>query len=90
MSATALHLAMRREPLRAARTLNPMRDVQNSIAEVKTQQQIAEMSIIHARKVLVREATAVFGIHHRAYWEIAGLPLPPPESFRRESLTLQS
>lgn len=60
-------------------------DLRANIALVRSQQHDIGKRIIHARRVLVREAVDVFGVQRRKNWEIAGLQLPPsPELFRLE------
>jgi len=55
---------------------------------VERQQATITRNLAEARRVLVREAVSVFGLRKgigkQNQWEIAGLPLPSPEAFRRE------
>lgn len=46
--------------------------------------------LTEARRVLIREAVAVFGVLQSPMngWEIAGIPLPSPDNFRRTLLQL--
>ncbi|KAL7419869.1 hypothetical protein Q5752_005785 [Cryptotrichosporon argae] len=60
--------------------------LEKSIDENAKQQQDVAKRLIHARRVLVREAIEVFGVlEGRHGWEIAGAVLPSPESFRLHS-----
>ena len=56
---------------------------------VDRQQTVVTRNLAEARRVLVREAVSVFGLRKgsgkQSQWEIAGLSLPSPESFRRQS-----
>ncbi|OXB33524.1 hypothetical protein J007_06808 [Cryptococcus neoformans] len=63
---------------------SPASSLRASIKQVHSQQQVITSRIIHARRVLVREAVNVFGVRQRSSgdWEIAGIPLPDPETFR--------
>lgn len=61
-------------------------DLRANIALVRSKQHDVGKRIIHARRVLVREAVDVFGVQRRKAWEIAGLALPAsPELFRLEA-----
>lgn len=76
----------RRPPL-PTRTLLDRLD--NDLETVNRQQATITRNLAEARRVLVREAVSVFGLRKgsgkQKDWEIAGLPLPSPEAFRRES-----
>lgn len=56
-----------------------------ALAEVRRRQSDVERRIFHARRVLVREAIAVFGLDEH---EIARLALPSPDAFRRECMQM--
>jgi hypothetical protein len=55
---------------------------------VERRQATITRNLAEARRVLVREAVSVFGLRKgvgkQNQWEIAGLPLPSPDAFRRE------
>ena len=55
--------------------------LQIALIETRRRQKEVDDRIVHARRVLVRETFTVFGLNKR---EIAGLPLPSPDAFRRE------
>jgi hypothetical protein len=65
-----------------------LRRVDEDIDGVLRQQEEVTRKLADARRVLVREAVSVLGLRKGAskqsHWEIAGLPLPPPEMFRRK------
>lgn len=65
---------------------SPALSLRASIKQVHSQQQVITSRIIHARRVLVREAVNVFGVRQRSSgdWEIADIRLPDPENFRGE------
>ena len=56
---------------------------------INVDRKVQEVSrrIVHARRVLVKEAIGVFGLHHRPLggWEIAGMPLSDPRDFTGEA-----
>jgi hypothetical protein len=58
---------------------------------VDRQQATITRNLAEARRVLVREAVSVFGlkkgIGKQNQWEIAGLPLPSPQTFRGELIS---
>ncbi|KAL0242204.1 hypothetical protein I308_105833 [Cryptococcus tetragattii IND107] len=79
------NLRDRRESLSMLKSKpSPALSLRASIKQVHSQQQVITSRIIHARRVLVREAVNVFGVRQRSSgdWEIAGIPLPDPENFR--------
>ncbi|KIR25881.1 hypothetical protein I309_05321 [Cryptococcus deuterogattii LA55] len=79
------NLRDRRESLSMLKSKpSPALSLRASIKQVHSQQQVITSRIIHARRVLVREAVNVFGVRQRSSgdWEIAGIPLPDPEFFR--------
>ncbi|WVR04099.1 hypothetical protein IAU60_001098 [Kwoniella sp. DSM 27419] len=78
-------ITRRRATLNTARSApSPAFKFSNAIKRCKVQQQVTASHIVHARRVLVREAVAVFGVRKRTSgdWEIAGLILPSPDAFR--------
>jgi hypothetical protein len=76
----------RQPPPRPSRTLLDRLD--GELEAVDRLQATITRNLAEARRVLVREAVSVFGlkkgIGKQNQWEIAGLPLPPPETFRRQ------
>ncbi|WVO24255.1 uncharacterized protein IAS62_005619 [Cryptococcus decagattii] len=79
------NLRDRRESLSMLKSKpSPALSLRASIKQVHSQQQVITSRIIHARRVLVREAVNVFGVRQRSSgdWEIADIPLPDPENFR--------
>jgi len=83
---TVRNLSPRKDALERARLQNPAEEVRSAIRAVKGQQADVARKTLHARKVLVRETIAVFGVQQRlsSEWEIAGLALPPPDAMRGE------
>jgi hypothetical protein len=59
---------------------------QPEVPHLLQQQADIDRRLSQARKVLVDEVVNVFGVKHRhdGIWEIARVPLPPPDGFRRK------
>ncbi|WWC59911.1 uncharacterized protein I303_102473 [Kwoniella dejecticola CBS 10117] len=77
--------ARRRSNLRALR-FGPSAEVElrSAIEKCQSQQNTTAYHIVNARRVLVQEAIAVFGLTKNTMgeWTIAGIVLPGPDAFR--------
>ena len=87
-------IAMRESRIRPVQTVDTSRRFNHNrlsgklhptLADVRRRQADVDSRIAHARQVLVREAIAVFGLQEH---EIARLPLPSPDAFRRECVMM--
>ncbi len=67
---------------------NSEQDVRHRLATIDDLQQQIAQRLIDARRVLVQEIVAIFGVKKRVSgdWEIAGLVLPSPDLFRSKSV----
>nr|XP_019012363.1 uncharacterized protein I206_03210 [Kwoniella pini CBS 10737]OCF51144.1 hypothetical protein I206_03210 [Kwoniella pini CBS 10737] len=76
------NIAKRRSNLRAVPSSEPR--IRFAIQHCQSEQHATAYHIINARRVLVQEAVAVFGLNKRpkGEWAIAGIVLPAPDAFR--------
>ncbi|KAK4690051.1 hypothetical protein P7C73_g73, partial [Tremellales sp. Uapishka_1] len=72
----------RRQNLTLLKQQSPVAKTQQVLAQIARQQHDISLRLTHARRVLVREAIDVFGLRKKGEWEIAGMPIPSPETFR--------